>query len=69
MEVPERVAQFVRDHRPAPWCDDCLKHQLGLARRQQAQQATKPLGTCPGFRREKRTCSECRKTKQVISAV
>ena len=68
MRVPERVEQFVRENRPARYCDDCLADQLDLKRRQQAQQATAALGAGPGFRRERDTCSACGKTAQTISA-
>ena len=69
MGVPERVEQFVRKNRPARYCDDCLAHRLELKRRQQAQQATAPLGAGPGFLRETGKCSVCGKTAKVINAV
>ena len=66
MTVPERVEQFVRENRPARYCDDCLADRLKLRRRQQAQQATATLGAVPSFLRESGTCSVCLKTAKLV---
>jgi hypothetical protein len=44
MTVPERVAEFLIEQRPAKFCDECIKKALNLQRHQQAQQATSGLG-------------------------
>lgn len=64
MGIAERIARFLKQNRGVPFCDDCLERALALKRRQQAQQATNPLGQTPGYTRrdrpvhraEKRNC-------------
>jgi len=56
MSIPERVADYLRDNKPHAYCDDCLKKLLKLARRQEAQQATKPLGVTGDFVRGHGLC-------------
>jgi hypothetical protein len=68
MTVPERVAQFLNERRPAAFSDDPVASELNLERRQQAQQATAPLGAGPGYTRVNGRCSVCWETKKVISA-
>ncbi len=68
MTVPERVREFLLQNRGSEYCDDCIADQLGLRRRQQAQQATSPLtGTGP-FDRQDGTCCVCGRNKKVSHA-
>jgi hypothetical protein len=66
--VPQRVAEFLTAQRGFDFCDDCIASPLGLARRQQAQQATSALGASATFRRGDGTCSNCGRDKIVIRA-
>jgi hypothetical protein len=56
MSIPEQVADFLRRNKPHSYCDDCLKELLDLARRQEVQQATKPLGASGAFTRQQGRC-------------
>ncbi len=64
----ESVADFIRRNKPNAYCDDCLKKLLKLARRQEAQQATRPLGLTGAFARNRGYCFNCGGDKQVIRA-
>lgn len=66
--VPERVASFLRTNKPAAYCDGCIANALGLARHQQAQQATVGLGLSFGFTRQDGKCCVCGQDRLVISA-
>ena len=68
MTVPERIAEFLIQNRENAFCDDCLQKQLGLPRRQQVQQTTKPLGISGKFSRDGGQCSDCGRHKTVILA-
>lgn len=68
MTVPERVAQFLTQRRPAAFCDHCIKEALGLERHQQAQQATSALGAGPGYTRAEGRCSVCGEIRLAIAA-
>jgi hypothetical protein len=64
--IPERITNFLREREGTPYCDDCIAKQLGLERRQQAQQATSALGQTGKFLRSKGLCFDCNKDKLVI---
>jgi hypothetical protein len=68
MTIPEQVADFLRRNKPNSYCDDCLQKILGLARRQEAQQATKPLGVSGAFVRQSGRCFHGGEEKLVIRA-
>lgn len=68
MAIPDQVAQFLRENKPKSYCDDCLAAILGLARRQEAQQATKPLGASRAFTRALGRCVHGGEYKLVIRA-
>lgn len=55
--VPVRVADFLRQNRGFAYCDDCIRQRLGFEGRQQAQQATKPLGLTSEFARLQDRCA------------
>jgi hypothetical protein len=70
MKIPEKVSQFLRNHSNSAFCDDCLKKELSLLRRQQAQRVTDALGQTSDFLRRKGQCSTCNAdTKFVIQAL
>lgn len=66
LTVRERIASFLSEREETPYCDDCIAKRLGLARRQQAQQATSALGQTGNFLRSKGLCFDCSKDKLVI---
>ena len=68
MTVPERIVEFLKEHKGQPYCDDCHTVDLALARRLQAQQTTKPLGATTGYEREMGKCSLCGNEKMVTAA-
>jgi hypothetical protein len=66
MNVPERVAQFLKT---AAFCDDCIADRVGISPRQQAQHATSALSSAgAGFTRFDGTCVICKRSKKVIRA-
>jgi hypothetical protein len=66
MMIAERVNEFLREHSPLAFCDDCIAERLSLSRRQQAHRVTSALGTTTNFRREEGTCSACGEVRKVI---
>jgi RNase P subunit RPR2 len=68
MTIPEKVAEYLQRNTPRTFCDDCLQVLLGLPRRQEAQQATKPLGVSGAFDRNQGRCHNCGGSKLVIRA-
>jgi hypothetical protein len=69
MTIPDRVADLLRRNKPNAYCDDCICLILGLARRQEAQQATKPLSASGAFTRARGRCFNRGEThKRVIPA-
>jgi len=64
MTVPERIAAYLKKNTPHAYCDDCLQKLLRLARRQEAQQTTKPLGLTEAFTREPGRCFNCGNERQ-----
>jgi hypothetical protein len=69
MAVPDSVNKFLNANAGVEFCDNCIQDQLKLKKPQQAQQAAKPLGTTPGFIRQKGKCSICGKTKTTTKKV
>ncbi len=69
MSIPEDVTTFLRKNRSKAYCDDCLKDNLKLKRRQQAQRVTGAISQTKEFVREKITCADCRGHKLVTKAV
>ncbi len=67
--IASRVGQFLVDHRPALFCDDCITAQLGLSSRRQASRVTGQLAATSGFWRDVGACSVCCKHKQVVRNV
>lgn len=65
MTIPEQIVDFLRLNAPKAYCDDCLSETLGLARRQEAHQATSALGASGAFARDSGRCSHCDKQKLV----
>jgi hypothetical protein len=68
MAVPDQITGFLNAHRRQPYCDDCIANLVGLKKRQQSQQATKPLGGTSQFVRSSGSCSNCGRHKMVIYA-
>jgi hypothetical protein len=68
MTNPERIYEFLTKKKGSFFCDDCLTKEVGLARRQEAQQTTSALATTLGFERRRGCCSQCRCEKFVIRA-
>ena len=65
MLIAERVNNFITDHTPDAFCDDCIAEQLDLSR-QQTQRVTIALATTDSFLREIDSCSLCGKEKKAI---
>jgi hypothetical protein len=68
MSVQQDIARYLRTNRPKPFCDDCVKNNLGLARRQQAQATTASLAQSNDFTRGSGICSDCGEEKLVANA-
>jgi hypothetical protein len=66
LSIPERVVAFLKKHPKTTYCDDCIKDNVQLKRRQQAQRVTGALATTHDFCREVGKCSECGDSKLVI---
>ena len=69
MSIPEDVTAFLRKNSDKAYCDDCLKDNLKLKRRQQAQRVTDAISETREFHREKNTCADCREHKYVTKAI
>lgn len=67
MNNAEKVTGFLTKNKGKPYCDDCLKQQVPLSRRQEAQRITQALATTPLFKRIRGKCSGCNRIKLVIS--
>ena len=67
--IAARIGQFLLDHRPRLFCDDCIGDHLGLSHRRQANRVTAAIGTAPAFWRDVGACTACSKHKQVIRHV
>lgn len=67
--VMERMRDLLQARSPNAICDDCLKQQLGLSVRQQANQETRLLARSPRFRRIHGRCTLCFGDKLVTSQV
>ena len=68
-KIADRIGQFLVNHRPALFCDDCIAEKLGLSHRRQANRITAAFGTTPTFWRDVGACFGCGKHKQVIRHV
>lgn len=68
MSIPEDVTTFLRKNSGRAYCDDCLKDNLKLKRRQQAQRVTGAISHTKEFVRGKNACADCRGYKLVTKA-
>jgi len=64
-----RISQFLADHKPFLFCDDCITDKLGLSSRRQANRVTSRLAATSNFWRSVGACSACGKHKQVVRNV
>ena len=71
MAISERVYNFLAQHKPDCFCDDCIQHALGLSRRQEVAPVTITLGLTAAFHRGSGQCALCQhqRTKLVIQAL
>jgi hypothetical protein len=69
MTIAERVSDWLKQKKSARFCDDCIKEELNLSRRQQAFRVTSALGTTSEFERQTGDCTSCGKEKLVIRAM
>jgi hypothetical protein len=69
MIVQEDIANFLRRNRPKPFCEDCIKKNLRLTRRQQAQATTSVLAQSNNFVKRNGICFDLNETKLVTNAV
>lgn len=67
LTVPERIRDFLREHRGLAYCDDCIAKRVRI-NRYMAQQATLPFGLTSDFSRDDGPCSACSQIKLVIKA-
>lgn len=68
MTIAQRVAGFLREHKPKRFCDDCICERLSLSRRQQAFRVTSALGETSDFVRDDGECSQCHKSPRKVTA-
>jgi hypothetical protein len=66
VNITERVKSFLCERDNVPYCDDCIKHSLGLKWREQAQSVTGSVAGTESFIRSKGLCFDCGKDKLVI---
>ncbi|HEX9896577.1 MAG TPA: hypothetical protein VGA85_02825 [Dehalococcoidales bacterium] len=66
MNIAEQVTDFLTRNRNQSFCDDCIREQVHLARRQQAQRVTEALATTPLFIRRVGECVSCHKTTKLV---
>lgn len=64
MKVPEMVVDLLRRYRGVAVCDDCIRDELGLKKRQEVQPVTATLGLCSGFTRQKGACPWCKSVRE-----
>lgn len=69
MSNPERIYTFLRQHTPAPICDDCVAKQAEVEPRQQVNPIASALGLTTDFVRAKGTCSICKGEKLVTRSL
>ena len=65
---PEKVFKFLRDHTPAPICDDCIAKGIN-ARREPVNVMTAVLGLTREFDKRHGTCSLCKNDKLVTRSL
>jgi hypothetical protein len=66
MRVPDRVVQWLKEHKGYGYCDRCIKDGVRLTRAQQAQQATNAIASTHGFWQLKAAaCYECGETRKI----
>lgn len=65
---PEQVANYLRARRPQAYCDTCITREVGLARPQQAQQATSALAAAGTFKRATGVSELCGTSRLVTRA-
>jgi hypothetical protein len=66
MTVPDRVKQWLHDHKGFAYCDSCIRDDLELSRPQQVQQVTSALAGTHGYGRFDGICYECGESRTVI---
>jgi hypothetical protein len=64
----ERVVAFLVKHKGSAFCDNCLRMRVGLARQQDALEATKAVGSMGQFKRATLRCFECGTTRSATRA-
>ena len=73
MNVPEKIAGFLRGNKPKRYCDDCIARELALGsgrNRTMAHNTTLAFEQCPKeFLRHQGLCDECGEDRLVIRAV
>lgn len=65
MTILHDVEKLVARLAPAPVCDDCLTHTLGLSVLHHADLAARELAGTNGFERLRDTCGLCGETRSV----
>ncbi len=65
MTITGQIRHYLEFDPGNPYCDECLKDELGLERRQQAECATSAIASTGHFKRDKGICFKCGKEKKV----
>jgi len=68
MTVPDRIIEFLNKNKDRRSVTIAFQELLNLARRQQAQQTSKPLGATASYTRISGRCSHCGDDKVVTTA-
>ena len=67
MSVPQRINDFITEHRPEAVCNKCIAKGTDLTNdAAHPAQVTKALATTSDFTQEAGTCSICKDNKMVI---
>jgi hypothetical protein len=65
-ELPERLAAYLRSNFPYTFCYPCLTTNLGESERR-VRDAAQIAVLGPGFSIQRRVCSSCRNTDDLLS--
>ncbi|MFT4053933.1 MAG: hypothetical protein QM681_05465 [Novosphingobium sp.] len=65
MTIIGEIEKLVVRLSPAPVCDECVAHTLGLSVLHHADQAARELAGTNGFERRKDACGLCSETRMV----
>jgi len=69
MNVGQSVVAFLHRNPKRAFCDACIQKRLHLKQHKQAQQATAPLVSVPGFSQIRGLCFNCGEHRKTTAAL